>query len=72
MTREKAAVNEDLSKQKTKTSKESRGSFLDLIILLPVLAFIFFSITHPVWYTVHIAEPLFGPLLKSLGTWLKA
>lgn len=66
------ATSAGLSKQKTKANKEIRGSLLDLVILLPVLAFIFFSITHPVWYSTYITGPLFGPLLKSLGVWLKA
>jgi len=70
MTRENKAANEALSKKIA--SKEVQGSFLDLVILLPVLAFIFFSVTHPVWYSTYITGPLFGPLLKSLGAWLKA
>ena len=70
MARGKIAAREALGKKKA--SKEVKGSLLDMVILLPVLAFIFFSVTHPVWYFTYITSPLFGPLFKCLGAWLKA
>jgi hypothetical protein len=70
MTNKRAVTNEALGKKKTKANKEVRGSLLDLAVLLPVLAFIFFSITHPAWYSTYITGQLFGPLLNKLGAWL--